>query len=65
MCEENGGSLASIRSLEENSWIVDTFLPPWDSGRNICAIKPLDILNNFLNVFLLSLFLHSKSKTLY
>ena len=32
MCEDNGGSLASIRSSEENSWIVDTFLPPWNSG---------------------------------
>ena len=35
MCEDNGGSLASIRSTEENSWIVDTFLPSWDSGRAI------------------------------
>nr|XP_022311950.1 aggrecan core protein-like [Crassostrea virginica] len=32
MCEDNGGSLASIRSSEENSWIVDTFLPPWNSA---------------------------------
>ncbi|XP_078330264.1 perlucin-like protein [Crassostrea virginica] len=31
MCEDNGGSLASIRSSEENSWIVDIFLPPWNS----------------------------------
>ena len=34
MCEDNGGSLVSIRSSEENSWIVDTFLPPWNSSRN-------------------------------
>ncbi|XP_078328022.1 perlucin-like protein [Crassostrea virginica] len=31
ICEENGGSLASVRSSEENSWIVDTFLPPWNA----------------------------------
>ena len=43
MCEDNGGSLAAIRSSEKNSWIVDTFLPPWDSSRNHFAIK---ILNN-------------------
>ncbi|XP_022310989.2 alpha-N-acetylgalactosamine-specific lectin-like [Crassostrea virginica] len=30
MCEDNGGYLASIRTTEENSWIVDTFLPPWN-----------------------------------
>ena len=59
MCEDNGGSLASIRSSEENSWIVDTFLPPWDSGRDHSAIK---ILNNeielviFLKVFLYQYF---------
>ncbi|XP_078328017.1 perlucin-like protein isoform X3 [Crassostrea virginica] len=34
MCEDNGASLASIRSSEENSWIVDTFL--WNS--DMCSV---------------------------
>ena len=41
ICQDKGGSLASIRSSEEHSWIVDTFLPPVNSSKNLCSIKTL------------------------
>ena len=43
MCEDNGGSLVSIRSPTENSWIVDTFLPGMICYFSVCSdfIVPL------------------------
>ena len=53
MCEDNGGSLASIRSSEENSWIVNTFLLALNSSRYFCTIKTLLLIKRWRVILLL------------
>ena len=53
MCEVNGGSLASIRSSEENSWIVNTFLLALNSSRYFCTIKTLLLIKRWRVILLL------------
>ena len=56
MCEDNGGFLASIRSSEEDFWIVNTFLPQVTSSRNFCTIKTFLLMKRWRVMLLLGRF---------